>query len=203
MRSNEELERFAYIASHDLQEPLRMVRNFTGLLEAEYGESMDETAGQYMKFVTDAAERMQNLIADLLEYSRVGAENAGFETFDSNKTIKIVEDNLADEIEETGTKITAKNLPDIYANPVRFSRLMQNLIGNAIKYRAPDTKPEIKIACKDNKDHYEFSIVDNGIGIKKEYLDQIFVIFKRLHNKDEYSGTGIGLAVCKKIVEKF
>jgi len=159
IRSNEELERFAYIASHDLQEPLRMVSNFTGLLNEEYGADMDEQARQYMDF------------------SMV--------------------------IEETDAKITVGRMPKIYAHPMRFSRLVQNLIGNAIKYRDPSRTPEIKIKAKERDKDWLFSVADNGMGIKEEYLEQIFVIFKRLHHKQDYSGTGLGLAISKKIVEGF
>jgi len=204
LRSNEELERFAYIASHDLQEPLRMVTNFTKLLDEEYGQGMGEQAQQYMSFVTDASGRMQNLVSDLLEYSRVGSEDAGFSTFAVQEQMDYVLETLQETIDETGTKITMDEMPKtLRANPVRFSRLMQNLIGNAIKYRHAERAPKIHVGVQEQGNNWLFSVKDNGLGIKEEYLDQIFVIFKRLHNKNEYSGTGIGLAVCKKIVENF
>lgn len=203
VNSNENLERFAYIASHDLQEPIRMISNFTNLLKEEYGKKFDKEANQYMKYIAEASERMQDLVSDLLEYSRVGSEEAGFSNFDSKEQINIVLENLNDPIKETDAKIIIGTMPEVHANPVRFSRLMQNLIGNGIKYRASDRTPEIKVNAEDKNDHWLFSIEDNGIGIKDEYQDQIFVIFKRLHTKSEYSGTGIGLAICKKIVESF
>ncbi len=204
MRSNEELERFAYLASHDLQEPLRMVRNFTDLLNEEYGKSLDPQASKYMRFVIDSSARMQALVADLLEYSRVGSEETGFRLFDSRRHVDIVLNNLSDAISETQAELIIDDgLPEIYANPIRFSRLMQNLIGNAIKYRKSDGAPRIHIGIQENADEWQFSVEDNGIGIKKDYLEQIFVIFKRLHGKNEYTGTGIGLAICKKIVEGF
>lgn len=201
-RSNEELERFAYVASHDLQEPLRMVSNFTALLDEEYGKDMDEQAGQYMTFIVDASKRMQELVSDLLEYSRVGYEDAGFADFDSFDQLSGALNNLDEIVRATGARITHDEMPLIYANPVRFSRLLQNLVGNAIKYR-DDKTPEIHIGVQDRGNDWLFSVRDNGIGIKDEYLEQIFIIFKRLHNKNEYSGTGIGLAVCKKIVDSF
>jgi len=201
MRSNEELERFAYIASHDLQEPLRMVSNFTMLLNQEYNAQMDDQAKQYMRFITEASVRMQSLVSDLLEYSRMGSENVGYVEFDSGAQLNGVLQNLGEAIGQTNAQIKVDSLPVIYCNPVRFSRLMQNLIGNAIKYRANNQTPQISVSVKDEKTQWVFSIQDNGIGIKKEYLEQIFVIFKRLHDKQQYSGTGIGLAVCRKIVE--
>lgn len=203
MRSNEELERFAYIASHDLQEPLRMVSNFTMLLNEDYSDTMDDQAKHYMKFITEAATRMQSLISDLLDYSRVGTEDVGYRDFDSAAQIDNVLQNLNDTITQTNAHITVGHLPHIYCNSVRFSRLMQNLIGNAIKYRIKDKRPEIYIDTDEKDDEWVFSVRDNGLGIKNEYLEQIFIIFKRLHHKQEYSGTGIGLSVCKKIVENF
>lgn len=201
LRSNVELERFAYIASHDLQEPLRMVANFTALLSEEYEAGMDDQAKEYMGFIIDAARRMQDMVGDLLEYSRIGHEEAGFSEFDADTHIKVVLENLNEVIEETGASVEVGELPEIYTNPVRFSRLMQNLIGNAIKYRDKDRAPVIRVSAEDKGDVWLFSVADNGIGIKKEYLEQIFIIFKRLHGKNEYKGTGIGLAICKKIVE--
>lgn len=203
IRSNLELERFAYIASHDLQEPLRMVSNFTGLLREEYGKELDETAQYYMRYIEDGSARMQNLVSDLLEYSRINPDDTGREDVDCNKTLAVALQNLETLIEETHAVITYDTLPVIKANSVRFTRLMQNLVGNAIKYRRHDTAPTIHIAVEDKDNEWLFSVSDNGIGIREEYLEQIFVIFKRLHNKDEYGGTGIGLAICRKIVESF
>ena len=203
MRSNAELERFAYIASHDLQEPLRMVSSFTNLLNEEYNDRFDKQAEEYMTFIMDASHRMQNLIGDLLEYSRIGYEDAGFTDVDALSHTNLAISNLQEIIGETGAQISVSDLPTIHANPIRFSRLMQNLIGNAIKYRDKSRTPIISVEAKDNKNEWIFSVQDNGIGMKEEYLEKIFVIFKRLHGKNEYSGTGIGLAVCKKIVESF
>lgn len=204
MRSNEELERFAYIASHDLQEPLRMVSNFTILLADEYKEKIDQQGQDYIDRITRSAQRMQNLVSDLLEYSRLGTDERGASDCDTRAVIDIALENLKESVEQTGAVMSIeKNLPKITANPIRLCRLMQNLIGNAIKYRAPDRPPEIHIGVQDQGEKWLFCVKDNGIGIKKEYLGQIFEIFKRLHNRQDYSGTGIGLAVARKIVEGF
>jgi PAS domain S-box-containing protein len=203
MRSNSELERFAYIASHDLQEPLRMISNFTDLLNVEYAKDLDETASQYMSFIMDAASRMQALIADILEYSRLESEEIGWTEFNAMNSIVVALKNLKGPIDETEAKISVGKMPTVYANPIRFSRLMQNLIGNAIKYRDAERTLEIDISCEERDNEWLFKVKDNAIGIEEKYLDQIFVIFKRLHNKDEYGGTGIGLAICKKIIESF
>ncbi|MCB1782645.1 MAG: PAS domain S-box protein [Alphaproteobacteria bacterium] len=203
MRSNEELEHFAYIASHDLQEPLRMVSNFTRILDEEYGENMDQQARQYMNFITEAAQRMQHMVSDLLEYSRIGSSSAGFEEFESREQIGIALQLLKDTIEETGATVTSEPMPALLASPVRFSRLIQNLVGNALKYSPKDRPPVIHIAVTEEAENWLFSVKDNGIGIREEFLEQIFIIFRRLHGKNEYAGRGMGLAVCKKIVESF
>lgn len=203
LRSNEELERFAYIASHDLQEPLRMVASFTNLLEKEYAQNLGGKGKEYMKFIIDGSHRMQSLIGDLLEYSKITNEDMGYSELDSKLQTKIVLTNFSEIIEDIKPKIIIHDLPVIHVNPIRFSRLMQNLIGNAIKYRNKDKTLEITISALENETEWIFSVSDNGIGIKKEYLENIFIIFKRLHGKTEYPGTGIGLAVCKKIVEGF
>ncbi|MCK6419167.1 MAG: PAS domain S-box protein [Alphaproteobacteria bacterium] len=201
IRSNTELERFAYIASHDLQEPLRMVANFTRLLSEEYKEKFDEQAQEYMQFIIEASRRMQNMVSDLLEYSRIGSEDAGFSSIDSQAHVQIALDNLKESILQTQAKIVVADLPVIEVNPLRFVRLIQNLIGNGIKYRSKDRVPNIQVAAQDRGREWLFSVRDNGIGINEKYLEQIFIIFKRLHGKHEYQGTGIGLAICKKIVE--
>ena len=203
IRSNEELENFAYIASHDLQEPIRMVSNFTSLLQNEYKDNLEGDGQKYLEFIMDGSARMKTLISDLLDYSRVNSDEAGFDDFNPQDQLDIVLRNLREQIDQTQAKITVKNLPDnLNANPIRFSRLLQNLIGNAIKYRKEAPKPlKIDIAAEERPDDWLFSIKDNGIGMKQEYLEKIFVIFKRLHGKGEYSGTGIGLSICKKIVE--
>lgn len=201
IQSNAELERFAYVASHDLQEPLRMVRNFTQILMEEYGEKFDENAKGYMKFVVEGAARMQDLISDLLEYSRVDKEDSLIQSVDCMAILQDVEVNLKQALQESKGHIYYENLPVINANAVQMTRLLQNLIGNAIKYRHKDIAPDILISVTSQEENWIFSVADNGIGIREEYLDQIFVLFKRLHRSSEYQGTGIGLAICKKIVE--
>jgi PAS domain S-box-containing protein len=201
LRSNLELSRFAYIASHDLREPLRMVSSFTALLQEEYADRFDEQARQYMAYVISASNRMQDLINDLLEYSRAHAETEIHTNVDCNKSLTQAIDNLREGAAESSAKITYDELPEVYGNSAQITRLLQNLIGNAIKYRHRERAPEIHIGVKQHAGQWVFSVSDNGIGIKSEYLDQIFTIFTRLHNKNEYPGTGIGLAICRKISE--
>ncbi|MGH1350846.1 MAG: PAS domain S-box protein [Methyloligellaceae bacterium] len=200
-RSNLELERFAYIASHDLQEPLRMVSSFTNLIQEEYHEKLDDKAQKYMGFIANASQRMQDLVRDLLDYSRADQSVPKFENIECNHLVKTVLEALAEVIEETKAEVTFDPMPEVYSNPIRISRLLQNIIGNAIKYKREGVSPRIHVGVEDKQECWTFSVSDNGIGIKPEYLDQVFVLFKRLHNKDEYAGTGIGLAICKKIVE--
>ena len=156
-----------------------------------------------MDFITDGSKRMQNLVTDLLDYSRVHSENAGLENFEAQEQIETAMKALEGPVKDSNAVITCDDMPVIFANPVRFCRLMQNLIGNAIKYRSNDRNPVIHVGIKDQGEKWLFSVSDNGIGIKEEHLKQVFVIFRRLHNKNEYAGTGIGLAICKKIVESF
>lgn len=200
--SNIELERFAYVASHDLQEPLRMVSSFLQLLQKKYKNELDETANKYIHFAVDGAERMKKLILDLLEYSKVGSNNDKFETIDLNEIVDQILKNYKLLIEENKAKITVDNLPKISGLKVQMMQLFQNLISNALKYKHPRRTPEISITCQEYKNHFKFSISDNGIGIDPKYYQKVFVIFQRLHNSSQYSGTGIGLAICKKIIEK-
>lgn len=199
-RSNIELEQFAYIASHDLQEPLRMVTSYLQLLENRYKDKLDQDAKDFIAFAVDGSNRMRSLIHSLLEYSRINRVKA-FETVDLNLLLKQVLENLSASIKENNATIKIGDLPKINGDPVLINQLFQNLIQNAIKFRDART-PEIDISCKEEKDEYLFSVKDNGIGIQKEYIDKIFIIFKRLHSKEEYPGTGMGLAICKKIVER-
>lgn len=200
--SNEELERFAYVASHDLQEPLRMVTNFTSLLEKRYGDQLDDTAKEYMAFSSNGARRMQELIEDLLEYARIGEENERYQNIDIGKTIALIQENLKESIDTSGAKITHGDLPIIYGNQVRFMRALQNLIGNGIKYQKLNSQPEIHINVEKKDDTWLFSIKDNGIGMQQKYCKKIFEPFKRLHGKEEFSGTGMGLAICRKIIDR-
>jgi len=203
LRSNEELERFAYVASHDLQEPVRIVSNFAELLKEEYDKNLDAQGRQYLGFIAESSRRLHDLVTDLLDYSRIGLDDQIFSRFDSNDQVDACLDYLAETIKELDATIEVKDLPSIHANQVRFFRLMQNLIGNALKYRSAGRKPHIIVSAQRREKDWLFSVEDNGIGIKSDYLDTIFIIFKRLHNSKEYGGTGIGLAVCKKIVKSF
>jgi PAS domain S-box-containing protein len=199
-RSNTELEQFAYVASHDLQEPLRMVASFTQLLEKQYKDKLDETASEYIYFAVDGAKRMQLLIKDLLMYSRVTSHNEDFIENDCEELIEEVLFNLEIVIEENNAVITRDPLPIISSDRLQIRRLFQNFIVNAIKYN--DKRPLIHISAQKKDAYWVFGVSDNGIGIDPEYNKRIFQVFKRLHSKDEYDGTGIGLAICQKIVER-
>jgi len=199
--SNIELEQFAYIASHDLQEPLRMVTSFLTQLENKYKDQLDDRAKQYIHFATDGAVRMRRLILDLLEYSRVGKQVSIKVEIDTNDLVYEAVKLNRTAIEEKKALINWKNLPVIYASKTSLTQVFQNLIANALKYQMSGTVPLINISGSETDTHWQFSVSDNGIGIEERYFEKIFVVFQRLHNKDEYSGTGIGLAICKKIVE--
>ncbi len=199
-RSNADLEQFAYVASHDLQEPLRTITSYVQLLGKRYKDKLDQDANDFINFAIDGSNRMRNLINSLLEYSRVNRIKP-FEHIDMNDLLKDVLQNLANSIKESNANIVADDLPTVYGDLVLIDQLFQNLIGNAIKYKG-EKSPEIHVSWKRENGDYLFSIKDNGIGIPKEYSDKIFVIFQRLHGKDKYQGTGIGLAICKKIVER-
>ncbi|HEY0089430.1 MAG TPA: ATP-binding protein, partial [Candidatus Lokiarchaeia archaeon] len=201
-RSNAELEQFAYVASHDLQEPLRMVASFTQLLAKRYKDKLDKDANDFINFAVDGATRMQNLINDLLIFSRVGTRGKIFTSIDTNIILKTVLNNLRSSIEETKAKITYDPLPVIIADDSQMMQLFQNLISNAIKFHRMDVSPEIHVSAEVKKDEWVFYVRDNGIGIDNQFFDRLFIIFQRLHKKDEYGGTGIGLAVCKKIVQR-
>ena len=200
-RSNLELEQFAYIASHDLQEPLRMVKSFMELLQRKYHDKLDSQATKYINFAVDGATRMEQLIKDLLNYS-VSIDEKDNELAD---VITIVEDviaNLSHAIQESAAVIKYDSLPQLYLPRIYMGQLFQNLISNALKYQSEGNTPYILLSADEKDDHWEFSIQDNGIGISEKYSENIFTIFKRLHGKNEYSGTGIGLAICKKIIQK-
>ena len=199
--TNAELEQFAYIASHDLQEPLRMVTSFLKLLESRYSDKLDDVAKQYIDFATDGAIRMRQLILDLLQYSRVGRDGFDRIEIDMNELISDVLSLNSNLLKDSDANITWDSLPMIQAARTPIVQLFQNLIHNAIKYRRTDVTPQIHIHAIETADHWQFSIKDNGIGIDSRYYDKIFIIFQRLHGRDEYTGTGIGLAICKKIID--
>jgi light-regulated signal transduction histidine kinase (bacteriophytochrome) len=201
-RSNKELEQFAYVTSHDLQEPLRQVRAFVQLLRERYGDRFDGKAGQYMQFIYNGAERMSNLVADLLEYSRVGSRERKRDPVLCQPSLDAALRNLAASIEEAGARITCDLLPTVTADPTLLTQLFQNLIGNAVKFRWEDVQPAIHVGARREDDHWLFWVRDNGIGVPPEHAERIFQIFQRLHTRDKYPGTGIGLAISKKIVER-
>ncbi|MDZ7689581.1 MAG: PAS domain S-box protein [Balneolaceae bacterium] len=200
--SNAELEQFAYVASHDLQEPLRMVTSFLNRLEERYGDQLDEKAYQYIDFAVDGARRMRQIILDLLNYSRVGQLKFERKELCLDELLEEILKLEQRAVKECGATIEWNSLPRIKAAETPIQQVFQNLIGNAIKYRQPGTEPVIRIEGGENETHWKFSVSDNGIGIRQEFQENIFTIFQRLHTQDEYSGTGIGLAVSKKIVEK-
>ena len=200
-RSNKELEQFAYIASHDLQEPLRMISSYTQLLSKRYKDKLGSDANEFIDYAVDGASRMQQLVQDLLQYSRLNTREKENVTVNTNDLVQYAIENLALPIDETGTVVTSDELPNVIADIVQLRQLFQNLIGNAIKYRDPEKLNKIHVSANKTGDDWQFCIEDNGIGIESKYFEKIFVIFKRLHNKQEYQGTGIGLAICKKIIE--
>lgn len=199
-RSNQELQQFAYVASHDLQEPLRMVAGFTKLLGRRYKDKLDQDAQEFIHYAVDGSMRMQKLIDDLLSYSRVGTHHIPFEPVDCNYLLDQAISNLQVAIEENHAVITRGNLPTITCNGSQMVQLFQNLISNAIKFRGADS-PRVHFAAERRGEEWLFACRDNGIGIDIQYHDRIFKIFQRLHSRDEYAGTGIGLALCMKIVE--
>ena len=200
-RSNKDLEQFAYVASHDLQEPLRAVGGFVSLLKQHLKDKLDADGQKYIGHVVEGAERMQALINDLLTYSRVGARGGARTPVNMKQALDDAVSNLSAAIEETRAVIRSDSLPTVTADPSQMVQLLQNLIGNAIKFHGP-LVPEIHISAKREKNAWVFGVRDNGIGIEPKYHDRIFLIFQRLHSRIEYPGTGIGLAVCKKIVER-
>lgn len=201
-QSNAELQQFAYVASHDLQEPLRMVASYTQLLGKRYRGKLDKDADEFIGYAVDGATRMQRLIRDLLEYSRVGSEHKSFEHTDCELVFRQVLDNLSASVRERHAEVTHDPLPTVHVNPTHLTQVFQNLIGNALKFQG-DSPANIHVGAKTLPDGWEFSVRDNGVGIPADQVGRIFSIFQRLHGQSEYPGTGIGLAICKRIVEKY
>ena len=201
-RSNRDLEQFAYVASHDLQEPLRMVAAYTQLLAERYRGKLDENADKYISYAVEGALRMQTLIRDMLAFSRVGRNGVGCEPSDCNRVVEEALLNLKASINESAAVVVYDDLPLVAAERIQMVQLFQNLIGNAIKFRGKEP-PAIRVSAQRQGMHWQFAVADNGIGIAPEYKELIFVIFQRLHARDEYAGNGVGLAICKKIVEHY
>jgi signal transduction histidine kinase len=201
-RSNEELEQFAYIASHDLQEPLRMVASYTQLLAQRYKGRLDQDADDFIGFAVDGATRMQRLINDLLVFSRAGNRGQPLTRIASQEAYDDALRNLTLTINDTGAVVTHDPLPSLHADAGQLVQLFQNLVGNAIKFHQPDVPPHVHVTARLAADEWIFSVADNGIGIAPQYHERIFVIFQRLHSRRKYSGTGIGLALCRRIVER-
>ncbi len=199
-RSNAELQQFAYVASHDLQEPLRMVSSYTQLLAKRYAGKLDSDADEFIAFAVDGAMRMQRLIQDLLAYSRVSTGGRQFKPTSAETALGYALDNLRYVMKESGAVVTHDPLPTVMGDEKQLEQLFQNLLSNAIKFRGHEP-PRIHVSARTDA-NWLFSIRDNGIGLDPQYADRIFVIFQRLHNRQEYPGTGIGLAICKKIVER-
>lgn len=200
-RSNKELEQFAYVASHDLQEPLRMVASYVQLLERRYKDKLDSDASEFIAYAVDGARRMQRLINDLLDYSGIGTRGKKFEKTDCAHVLGQAIVNLQGPIAKSGAAVINGDLPKIRADESQLIQLFQNLIDNSIKFRGKEP-PRIHFGAKRKRKEWLFSVQDNGIGIDPQYAERIFVIFQRLHNRKKYSGTGIGLAICKRIVER-
>ena len=201
-RSNNELQQFAYITSHDLQEPLRAISSYAGLLKRRYEGQLDQDADDFIEFMIDGSRRMKEMIQALLEYSRVGTKGGDFKVFNVEKSLEIALNNLRVSIDENNAVINHDPLPDIFADLNQITRVFQNLIGNAIKFRKEDEPPEIYISAQKSEDEWVFSVSDNSIGMEQEYTDKIFEIFRRLHPIGEYKGAGIGLAIVKRIIDR-
>ena len=200
-RSNRDLSQFASVASHDLQEPLRTVTGFVQLLQKEYGDRLDAKAGTYIGYAVDGVTRMQTLIADLLAYSRAGTSDRKPVPTDASEALRQALGNLHQSIQEVGAEITHSELPTVRADQSQLAQLFQNLIGNAIKFRS-EAPPKIRVDARHEGDYWQFSVSDNGIGIDPQFRDNIFEVFRRLHTHKQYAGTGIGLAICKKIIDR-
>ncbi len=201
-QSNTELERFAYVASHDMQEPVRMVNIYSQMVLEDYQDALDERGRKYLRTISAAATRMQAMILDLLNYSRMRNDPDDVSPVDLNGVIRQAHGNLARIISETGARIDAEGLPVAGGNPIQIQRLMENLIGNGIKYQLPGQSPVIGVTARDLGDTWQITVEDNGIGIDPEFAEKVFEPFRRLHSWEEYPGTGLGLSISRKIVER-
>lgn len=197
--SNKRLKRFAYVASHDLQEPLRMISTYLRLLEDQYRGDLDEGAREYIEFAVDGSDRMREMVDGLLAYSRIDMDDSEFRTIDCNALLEDVRDDLQFQIADSDATVVVDDLPSVVGDPHQLEQVFSNLVSNAIKYSG-EGPPRVEVAAERHGDRRLFSITDDGIGISPEYTDQIFEIFSRLHSNDEYQGTGIGLALCRKII---
>jgi light-regulated signal transduction histidine kinase (bacteriophytochrome) len=201
-RSNEDLQQFAFIASHDMQEPLRMISSFVQLLASRYQGRLDADADEFIRFAVDGAERMHALIRDLLAYSRVDTTHGGLGPADSNRALERALEDVRLALSESRAVVTRGPLPIVRGDEMRIAQVFQNLVGNAVKFRRQDVPPRIHVEAVKGEGEWTFSVRDNGIGIDSAFSERIFQIFQRLHGREEYPGTGIGLAICKKIVER-
>ncbi len=202
-RANEDLEQFAFSASHDLQEPLRTVKIYSELLARSYRGRLDEQASQFLGYILTGATRMEMLVRDLLTYTQLTRFEAAQEPVDASEILNNTLANLAGAISESGAQVKADPLPSLPVHRAHLQQLFQNLIGNAIKYRSPDRPPVIQITAERKNEYWVFAVGDNGIGIPPEYKERIFGLFKRLHTSEQYTGTGIGLAICQRIVDRY
>jgi PAS domain S-box-containing protein len=200
-RSNAELEQFAYVASHDLQEPLRMVASYCQLLQRRYKDKLDEAANEFIGFAVEGASRMQRLINDLLAYSRIGRKGGDPAPLEFSEAVKTALANLEGAIADSGAEIDVGPMPRVVGVPMQLAQLMQNLIGNAIKFRRAEVPPVISVSAIEEDGAWHIAVADNGIGIEPQYLERVFLIFQRLHERNKYPGTGIGLAIAKKVIE--
>jgi len=201
-RSNRELEQFAYVISHDLQEPLRMVTGFMDLLQRRYGDSLDDTAQEFVGYAHDGAQRMTELIRELLEYSRAGRRRRPLAPVDLSEVLNLATHFLQPAIEEAAAEIEAKPLPRVQGDSRQLVRLLQNLLSNALRFRRADVPPKIELRAEQQGRFWELSVADNGVGVPPEHSERVFGVFQRLHTREEYPGTGMGLAICRRIVER-
>jgi len=201
--SNGELQRFAYVCSHDLQEPARVVANFAALMAKKYDGQLDDEAKKYIGFMQEGAERMQLMIKSVLSYSQIENQEGKHTEVDCNQILANVLHDLQASIINSGAQVHYSELPKLVGDPIHFAQLFQNLIGNALKFHKPGAVPEVTITADRGEGEWVFAVKDNGIGIKEQYLEKIFMIFQRLNRREDYAGTGIGLAICKKVVERY